>query len=1063
MSDISRRETIPAKTPMVSKTEKKRFSMKKLGPKLLCAFLGVGLIPFAILALVTINQSSDALSENAFNQLEGVREIKKAQVEKFIGDRRTDLNSLITNVKNLRQAAFDKLEAVKSIKRSALEKYFQTIRDQVMTFSENRMVVENMRYFTEEFKTYRMQNDIMVQEVDKWRAELATYYTGEFTEEYKKQNNGADPNAIRFLEMLDNDSIALQRQFIRANKNPLGSKHLLDKIEGDMSDYGASHEKFHPVVRSYLEKFGYYDIFLVDSESGDVVYSVYKELDYTTSLIDGPYAKTNLGEAFRLASADTAKKDDVFLVDFKTYTPSYEGQAGFIASPIFEDGEKIGVAIFQMPIDRINDIVNERTGLGKTGENYLVGEQDGKTYYRSKRVVKKGEIGQPKSGAEINRAIAGEVGSTIKTGSSGSMEMASFAPLNIPGVKWMINSAVSLEEAIAPILKGEKDDVFAKYIKDYGYYDLFLINNSGFVFYSVTKEDDYQTNMATGKYKDSGLGELTRKVLSSKEFGFADFKPYAPSNGDPCAFIAMPLVVDGKVEMIVALQLSLEALNDIMQQREGMGETGETYLIGSDKLMRSDSFLDPVNHTVKTSFANPAKGSVDTEAGNESIAGKTGSKIIIDYNGNPVLSAFTPVKVFDVTWGLIAEKDESEAFAAIVAMEWLMGVIAVIGVLCIIAVAVLITRSIVNPVTATVAVIKEIAEGDFTREIEVKSEDEIGELAASVNAMVVDLRSVMTEIGESSNSVASSSEELSNVTTELASSSEEMTSQSTAVAGATEQMSANINSMASAVEEASVNADTVSSTAEQMSSNMGAISSAVEEMTVSIGEVSKNARDASGIATKASEQSKSATATMHSLGASAREIGKVTEMITQISGKTNLLALNATIEAASAGEAGKGFAVVANEIKELANQSAKAADEITEKIEGVQSSSEDAIKVITEISDIIEQINSSVDVITTAMEQQTKAANEVSQNVMEVSSGANEIASSIAEVAKGASEVARNAGEAAKGANEVSSNIQGISAAIAQNSSGVQSIDTSATELAGIAQRLQSLLERFKV
>ncbi|MCP4694555.1 MAG: methyl-accepting chemotaxis protein, partial [Desulfobacterales bacterium] len=149
---------------------------------------------------------------------------------------------------------------------------------------------------------------------------------------------------------------------------------------------------------------------------------------------------------------------------------------------------------------------------------------------------------------------------------------------------------------------------------------------------------------------------------------------------------------------IVALQLSLDAINNIMQQRDGMGKTGETYLVGPDKLMRSDSFLDPDNHTVKASFANPGKGAVDTEASREALSGRTGRKIIMDYNDNPVLSAYAPLEIGGAAWALIAEIDEAEAFAAVNALKWLIGIVALIGVAAIIAGALLITRSITRPI-----------------------------------------------------------------------------------------------------------------------------------------------------------------------------------------------------------------------------------------------------------------------------------------------------------------------------------------------------------------------------
>jgi len=305
-----------------------------------------------------------------------------------------------------------------------------------------------------------------------------------------------------------------------------------------------------------------------------------------------------------------------------------------------------------------------------------------------------------KTDSEITDALSGKTGQRVKTGSSGSMEIVIFAPLKLHGLDWCIITTMSFEEAIAPMIEGEAKDFYTKYIAKYGYYDLFLIHPKGTVFYSVSKEADYQTNMVDGKYADSGLGKLVRKISASKAYAMADFAPYAPSNGEPCAFIAQPILHEGSVEMIVALQLSLDAINKIMQQREGMGETGETYLIGSDKLMRSDSFLDPAGHSVKASFANPSSGNVDTEAANLALSGKEDAKIITDYNGNPVLSAFTPLKIGDTTWALIAEIDESEAFAAVNTIKWLMMIMSIVSAAAIFGIAWLIARSISKPINA---------------------------------------------------------------------------------------------------------------------------------------------------------------------------------------------------------------------------------------------------------------------------------------------------------------------------------------------------------------------------
>ncbi len=600
------------------------FKDMKLGTKLLVAFLSVGLIPFAIVSLFAVNNASDALSKQAFGQLESVRGIKKAQIERFFGEREGDLGVLVETVNALKDGAFHKLEAINKTKKHEVENYF---KDRLKLMED---VQKNLRF------------------------------TGGVVEFGNVFSGG--------LNSLEYKSV-YQRRF--------------------------------PGLNTFEKVFGFYDVFLIDLR-GNVVFTVEKESDWGENLVNGPLKNSGLAKAFREGKSKTT------IVDYEYYEPSKE-PAAFIGTPLKNSaGRLVGVAAFQLPSGQINDIVQQNIGLGETGESYLVGRLDGKTSYRSDRVRKKGKIGDPKSGHDVDEGLAGKLVSDVKTGSSGEMEVYSVAPLKISGLDWIIETTESLEEVIAPKSKGEKEDYFAKYISKYGYYDLFLMSEDGYVFYTVTKEADYQTNMVSGKYSSSNLGELVRKVMSTKRYGMADFAPYAPSNGDPAAFIAQPILNEGGVELVVALQLSLEAINDVMQQREGMGETGETYLVGSDSLMRSDSYLDPKNHNVKASFANPSLGKVDTEASREALAGKTAAKIVIDYNGNPVLSAYTPLKIGDTTWALIAEKDEWEAFAAVKSIEWLIFIIAIIGLAAIVAVALLITRSITGPINR---IIDSLSEG----------------------------------------------------------------------------------------------------------------------------------------------------------------------------------------------------------------------------------------------------------------------------------------------------------------------------------------------------------------
>ena len=267
------------------------------------------------------------------------------------------------------------------------------------------------------------------------------------------------------------------------------------------------------------------------------------------------------------------------------------------------------------------------------------------------------------------------------------------------------------------------DKYFTDYVKINEYYDIFLIHPKyGQVMYTQAKEADFGENLKYGALKDSGLGELYRKVLKYNKTVLVDMKPYAPSNGAPAMFIGTPLYVDGELNVILALQISDKAINNIMKFRKGYGKTQEDYLVGIDKLMRSDSFLDPKNHTLKASFANPLKGKVDTEASRAALEGKTDTKIIIDYNGNPVLSAYTSIKIDDdITWAIMSEIDKAEVDIPTNKLKNQMILIGIIAIVIILILAILFANYIAKPITKAVEQISSSASQIISASNEVSS------------------------------------------------------------------------------------------------------------------------------------------------------------------------------------------------------------------------------------------------------------------------------------------------------------------------------------------------------
>ena len=575
--------------------------------------------------------------------------------------------------------------------------------------------------------------------------------------------------------------------------------------------------------------------------------------------------------------------------------------------------------------------------------------------------------------------------------------------------------------------------VLKHYMDQYGYYDVFLLSpEQGDVVFSVTKEPDFgqKTNAV-----DSSLRDVWRQAVKEGRTAISDTKRYEPSGGAPAQFVASPIKENGETIGVVAMQISIDGIGKIMGERSGLGKTGETYLVGSDKLMRSDSFLDPTDHSVKASFANPDKGKVDTEATREALSGNRGNKIITDYNGNPVLSAYVPVKVGDTTWAVVAEIDEAEAFAPVSTLQHYILIVGIVGVLAIIGIALLFTRTITLPIRKGTDFAKEMSDGDFTNTLDIDRKDEIGVLAGALNSMVSSLGAMIRELKTGVDTLSSSSTELSAISEQMSSGAVQTAGKSNTVATAAEEMSANMTSVAAATEQAST--------------NVNMVAAASEEMTATISEIAENTEKARVITDKAVLEAKSASTTVDELGKAAREIGKVTESITEISEQTNLLALNATIEAARAGDAGKGFAVVANEIKELAKQTAEATDEIKRKIEGIQNSTDGTVKQIEQISTVINEVNEIVSIIATAVEEQSTTTKEIAGNV--------------AQAAQGIQEVTENVNQSSTVAGEIAKDISNVNQASKEMSSSSSQVNVSAEQLSTLAEQLKQMTERFRV
>jgi hypothetical protein len=684
---------------------------------LLLALLGVSLIPMAFMGIMNYRTSSSALREQAFKQL----------------------------------------DTVNTITAKAVERYFGTLRQELSVLAEGRICVESLEKFTAGMASLRSDGKIDDKALAAARRDLEAFYTGDFATEFRRRS-GETIDLRPLCQALDDDAAYTQYLYIRSNPNPLGSKFLLDTA-ADGSSYSAAHAAYHPFFRGLCEKYGVYDVFLIDAATGKVVYTAAKETDLGTSLREGPLASSSLGVAFQQA-ASAGRRDAVGFGLFQRYLPSCNEPASFMAAPIFDGRTLLGVVAFQVPIDKANAIIGETTG---------------------------------------------------------------------------------------------------------------------------------------------------------------------------------------------------------------MGQTGETYAIGPDRLFRSDSrFTKEMG--AKTTIINP-EFKVDTAAVRAALdEGKAGTAEAPDYRGVPSLVSWRPITIHrdatggrdDVRWALISEIDTAEVFEP-VSRLFKLGMTA-FGL----------TSAAVLGVSTMIA-------RRLTRESKRQ--------AALVGGIV-----------DNTHALASSSEELTSVSQQMSAAAEQTTAQ----------------------------ANLVSAAAEQVSGNTRIVAGSIDDLVASIHEIAKNAQEAATTARKAVELASATSGTMSALGRSSQEIGAVIKVITSIAEQTNLLALNATIEAARAGEAGKGFAVVASEVKELARDTAKATEEIGSRIESMQDDTQRAVAAIAKIGEVIEQIDSLQTKIAAAVEEQSVTTSEIGRNISEATTGTSEIAENIVQVAQAAQSTAEGASNTQVSSQELSRMAQAL-------------------------------------
>ncbi len=660
----------------------------------------------------------------------------------------------------LREQACSQLIAMRTIKESQISTYFGERQGDMLVLEETVGTLQ-----TEAFHKLTAIRDIKKSQIEGYFKGLETD-----TEVFARSKDVSD----LYVKLVEYHNL------------------MKTKADGDYdvstAAYKAIWDELGANVLAYQKSSGVDDIFLVCAAHGHVMYSASKESDLGTNLRHGFCEDSSLHDCHEAILS----KNGYAVSDFKPYAPSGGEPAAFAGSPIHDaNGKIIGTCIVQVSLDQINDVMQDRSGLGETGETYLVGPDKlmrSDSFSDPECHSVSASFANPQKGSvdtEGSRAaLSGEMGADAILDYNNNHVLSSYAPVKVGDMTWALLAEIDVAEAFCP--KDEKGVYyFEKYVDAYGYYDLFLIDPDGYCFYTVGGKDDAEKNFLTGKYSDSNMGRLVEKTFKTKKFGFADFEVYAPSDGQICAFIAKPIMYEGEVELIVGLQLSADSISSMMQTGSDKERSLEAYLVGEDRRMRSDSVLES-DYSIENSFKN--KRTVSTDAVKEALSGQSDARIITDYLGSSVLSAWAPLDVYGEKWALICEIEKGVAFAAVTSIKWMIGIIAIIGLCAILALAIMITRSISKPINR---IILSLSEGA----------DQVSSASGQVSSASQSLAEGATEQAAGLEETSSSLEEMTSMTKQSAANAQQANALASQAKSAADKGGIEMEKMSSAINE----------------------------------------------------------------------------------------------------------------------------------------------------------------------------------------------------------------------------------------------------------------------
>ncbi|MDE8604070.1 methyl-accepting chemotaxis protein [Marinomonas sp. RSW2] len=538
--------------------------------------------------------------------------------------------------------------------------------------------------------------------------------------------------------------------------------------------------------------------------------------------------------------------------------------------------------------------------------------------------------------------------------------------------------------------------MFHQFQKEFGFYDIFIADaKTGHVIYSVFKELDFGTSLISGPYKDTGLASAFKNAITGNKQSatyLTKFAPYGPSYNAQASFISSPIFSNGKIVAVLIFQMPIDKIDDVMThgqtwEKNGLGKTGQTYLVDHNKMMDSNDrslLQNKAAYLEKIKVLNLPNSSIDEinsrnttiglvkvsgTAVNEAIAGKEGFTIDINYLGEHSLSAYKPLKINDMNLIIISEESQSEAFEPMISLRnSIYKTLIIVSIIALIVgglLGLLLSRVIVRPIDDMVKMMHDIAEGegDLTQRLPIKSQYELAELARGINLFINHIDKTFSSILSSVIRLKPISEDMADVNSRLAAATNQQKHQADKVNGClseTNESTKRVEVELEQISKASTQGNIIANDSGQV----------VNKVAITMKELSVDITQAVDALSK--------------LKGDTDRIAGIIDVINSIAEQTNLLALNAAIEAARAGEAGRGFAVVADEVRSLASKTRQSTDEVASMVGAIQSGTMEVVKRMETSKSNAEQSSAHVQDATQSLSQVKMAMDTISEKVTNI-------------------------------------------------------------------------------